>query len=50
MKAQLAMLDANLARLRAEEAEAVNALSAEQGRWVDLNARLDELERSLAPR
>ena len=33
--------------MRAEEAELVGALSTEQGRWNEFNARLDELERSL---
>jgi hypothetical protein len=37
-------------RLRAEESEVVNALSAEQGRWSDFNARLDEIERTLPAR
>jgi predicted nucleic acid-binding Zn-ribbon protein len=34
---------------RARENEAMQALSTEQNRWIELNARLDELERSLAP-
>jgi hypothetical protein len=34
-------------RLRAEEADVQSVLSAEQGRWNDFNARLDELERAL---
>jgi len=34
-------------RLRIEEAEMQSVLAAEQGRWSDLNARLDELERAL---
>jgi chromosome segregation ATPase len=36
-------------QLRTRENEAAQVLSTEQGRWVDLNARLDELERQLAP-
>jgi hypothetical protein len=36
-------------QLRSRESEAAQALSTEQGRWTDLNARLDELERLLAP-
>jgi hypothetical protein len=36
-------------RLRERENEAAQALSTEQARWVDLNARLDELERLLGP-
>ena len=31
------------------ENEIAQALSTEQARWVDLNARLDELERPLGP-
>ena len=34
-------------RLRSEEADVQSVLSAEQGRWSDFNARLDELERAL---
>ena len=34
-------------RLRVEEADVQSVLSAEQGRWNDFNARLDELERAI---
>jgi len=34
--------------LRDQEAELVALISTEQGRWVDFNARIDELERALA--
>jgi uncharacterized coiled-coil protein SlyX len=34
--------------LRDQEAELVVLVSTEQGRWLDFNARIDELERSLA--
>ena len=34
---------------RARVNDALQALSTEQGRWLDLNSRLDELERLLAP-
>jgi len=34
---------------RARENDALQALSTEQARWLDLNSRLDELERLLAP-
>jgi predicted nucleic acid-binding Zn-ribbon protein len=37
------------AELRTRENEAAQALSTEQSRWIDLNARLDELERLLGP-
>lgn len=46
-KERLAQQDETLQQLRLEENEAQNALAQEQGRWSDLNARLDELERSL---
>jgi len=36
-------------QLRTRENEAAQALSTEQGRWTELNARLDELERLLGP-
>ena len=35
-------------QLRTRENEAAQALTTEQARWIDLNARLDELERLLA--
>jgi len=35
--------------LRARETEAAQLLAAEQSRWVDLNSKLDELERLLGP-
>ena len=36
-------------QLRTRENDAAQALANEQARWADLNARLDELERLLAP-
>jgi chromosome segregation ATPase len=36
-------------QLHTRENETAQALSTEQGRWIDLNARLDDLERLLAP-
>lgn len=36
-------------QLHTRENEAAQLLGAEQSRWVDLNARLDELERLLGP-
>ncbi len=36
-------------QLRTSENEAAQAVSTEQGRWMDINARLDELERLLGP-
>jgi hypothetical protein len=34
--------------LRNEEAELMRLVESEEDRWVDFNARLDELERSLS--
>jgi len=45
LKQQSAMEEA----ARTRENDAVQALSTEQNRWIELNARLDELERLLAP-
>jgi hypothetical protein len=50
MKAQLATVDANIERLRAQESEMAAALATEQSRWNDYNTRLDELERVLSGR
>jgi hypothetical protein len=36
-------------RLRVQESELANALVTEQGAWIELNRRLDEIERELAP-
>jgi hypothetical protein len=36
-------------QLRTRENDAAQALTTEQARWMDLNSRLDELERLLAP-
>ena len=36
-------------QLRTRETESVQSLGTEQSRWVDLNTRLDELERLLGP-
>jgi chromosome segregation ATPase len=37
-------------RWAAEENQLTGDLTSEQGRWIDINQRLDELERSLAKR
>ena len=50
LKAELAIQERTLQQMQLEENDAVNALAQEQGRWNDLNARLDELERSLSQR
>jgi hypothetical protein len=46
-KQQLATHDAAVAQLQTEEIDAASALAQEQGRWADLNQRLEDLERSL---
>ena len=50
LKAHVAAAQANVARLTAEEAQLTSDLTVEQGRWIELNQRLDELERTLAKR
>jgi chromosome segregation ATPase len=50
MTRELRRLESERARLTAEHADSASALAAEQGRWSDLNAQLEELERTLAPR
>jgi hypothetical protein len=41
---------ANVDRLTTEEAQLTSDLTAEQARWIEINQRLDELERTLAKR
>ena len=41
---------ANVDRLTTEEAQLTSDLTAEQARWIEINQRLDELERALAKR
>ena len=50
MKQQAAAAQANVDRLAAEEMQLTQDLTAEQARWIDINQRLDELERALAKR
>jgi predicted nuclease with TOPRIM domain len=48
-----AMLDERAAqetRIRARDSELANQVAAEQGQWLELNRRFDELERELAAR
>jgi DNA repair ATPase RecN len=40
----------DLQRLRTEEADLSNSVAAEQARWMDINQRLEELERALTRR
>ena len=41
---------AAIVRLSAEETQLAQDLAVEQGRWTDINQRLDDLERSLSKR
>jgi chromosome segregation ATPase len=47
LKQEVQFVKANVDRLRAEETQLTSDLTAEQARWMDINQRLDELERSL---
>jgi hypothetical protein len=47
MKATTATHQAREQQLRSQEAELMQAIAAEQGRWSDFSSRLDELERAL---
>jgi hypothetical protein len=49
LKRKLALQAAIDDQLRTRETEAAQLLSAEQARWIDLNAKLDELERLIGP-
>jgi hypothetical protein len=49
LKRKLAQQAAIEDRLRGREADAAQLLSVEQSRWIDLNSKLDELERLLGP-
>ncbi|MEO6238967.1 MAG: hypothetical protein ABIQ52_18380 [Vicinamibacterales bacterium] len=46
-QAELRRVQAEGERLTAQEADLVSQGSAEQGRWLEFNARLDDLEKSL---
>jgi hypothetical protein len=47
LRAQLAALDKADIDLRAEEANLLNQLQAEQARWLTFNSQIEELERSV---
>jgi multidrug efflux pump subunit AcrB len=49
VKQQLKASTASEQAARTRENDALQALTTEQNRWTELNARLDELERLLAP-
>ena len=50
MKQEVAAAQATVDRLANEETQLTQDLTAEQARWLDINQRLDELERALAKR
>jgi len=50
LKLQVDAAKANVNRLRTEESQLTSDLTAEQTRWMDINQRLDELERTLGRR
>lgn len=50
MKAGLAAAEANVTRLAAEEAQLASDVATEQARWIEINRRLDELEKELGKR
>jgi hypothetical protein len=47
LKAQLAQMQLEEQQLRLQETEVSGDLTTEQGRWLDFNSRLDELESQL---
>ena len=50
LRRQIAMTKTTMDRHAAEEAQLIADLATEQGRWIEINQRLDELERALAKR
>ncbi len=50
LKAEVTRATADVRRLQGEEAALSQDISAEQGRWAEINQRLEELERSLGRR
>ena len=50
LKSQVGAAKANVDRLSAEEAQLAGDIASEQQRWVAINQRLDELERTIAKR
>ncbi len=47
LKRRIGDLQQREQQIRAQQLDVSNAVSAEQGRWIDFNNRLDEIERSL---
>ena len=50
MRREAARLEVERTRLSSAEGEAAALLAQEQGRWAELNQRLEELERAMTPR
>jgi hypothetical protein len=46
-RARVAQMQREEQELRTQEAELAGVLASEQGRWLDFNSRLDDLERAL---
>jgi len=49
-KSQAAILEKRRGDLANEESQLLQQVNADQGRWSDVNAQLDDIERSLVPR
>lgn len=49
LKREQSQFSAQEQQLRTRESDATQLLATEQARWIELNARLDELERLLGP-
>jgi hypothetical protein len=47
LKRRITDLQQREQQMRAQQLDVSNAVSAEQGRWIDFNNRLDEIERGL---
>ena len=47
LKRRIGDLQQREQQMRAQQVEVSNAVSSEQGRWIEFNNRLDEIERSL---
>lgn len=50
LKAQAAQMQKQEQQLRLQEMDLTSQLANEQGRWIDFNSRLDEIERQLTKR
>jgi len=48
VKHQLTLATAEVQRLQTEESQAASQVASEQARWVEINQRLEELDRALA--